>query len=124
MKTMNRITVKDYKPDGFVKKYQELVSKEMIPYQYRVLSNQEPNVEKSNVIANFENAGKAIRGEEHEDFYGMVFQDSDAGKFIEAAAYSLATFPNKELEAKIDEFIDLIEAAQEEEKYEASETEN
>ncbi|MBE6896543.1 MAG: glycoside hydrolase family 127 protein [Ruminococcaceae bacterium] len=117
MKTMNRITVKDYKPDGFVKKYQELVSKEMIPYQYRVLSNQEPNVEKSNVIANFENAGKAIRGEEHEDFYGMVFQDSDAGKFIEAAAYSLATFPNKELEAKIDEFIDLIEAAQEEDGY-------
>lgn len=117
MKKMNRITVTAYKPDGFVKKYQELVSKEMIPYQHRVLSNQEPNVEKSNVINNFINAGKALRGEEHEDFYGMVFQDSDAGKFIEAAAYSLATFPNKELEDKIDEFIDFIEAAQEKDGY-------
>lgn len=117
MKKMDRITITAYKPSGFVKKYQELVHDIMIPYQYRVLSNQEPNVSKSNVIENFKNAAKALRGEEHDSFYGMVFQDSDAGKFIEAAAYSLATFQDKELEKIIDEFIDIIAEAQDEDGY-------
>lgn len=40
------------------------------------------------------------RGEDTGDgFYGMVFQDSDAAKWIEAAAYSLALMPDKKLEA-------------------------
>ncbi|MBO5299017.1 MAG: glycoside hydrolase family 127 protein, partial [Clostridia bacterium] len=117
MKKMDRITITAYKPSGFVKKYQELIHDIMIPYQYRVLSNQEPNVSKSNVIENFKNAAKALRGEKHDSFYGMVFQDSDAGKFIEAAAYSLATFQDKELEKIIDEFIDIIAEAQDDDGY-------
>lgn len=37
------------------------------------------------MIANFVNAGKALRGEDIGDgFYGMVFQDSDAAKWLEA----------------------------------------
>ena len=35
------------------------------------------------------------------------FWDSDVAKWMEAAAYSLATHPDKKLEAKLDEIIEL-----------------
>lgn len=50
-------------------------------------------------------------------FYGMVFQDSDAAKWIEAAAYSLALFPDKELEKTVDELINIIADAQDTDGY-------
>ena len=60
-----------------------------------------------------ENAAKALHGEDVGDgFYGMVFQDSDAAKWIEAAAYSLALYPDDKLSATVDELIDKIAAAQ------------
>ena len=66
------------------------------------------------VVKNFENAAKALRGEDVGDgFYGMVFQDSDAAKWIEAAAYSLALYPDEKLSETVDELIDKIAAAQE-----------
>ena len=43
--------------------------------------------------------------------------DSDNAKFIEAAAYSIANDPDPELEAKVDEIIDLFEKAQGEDGY-------
>lgn len=43
--------------------------------------------------------------------------DSDNAKFIEAAAYSIALYPDPELEKKIDEIVDLFEAAQGEDGY-------
>ena len=46
-----------------------------------------------------------------------IFWDSDAGKWIEAAAYSLATTPNAALEAQVDGLIDLIEQAQQPDGY-------
>jgi len=45
------------------------------------------------------------------------FWDSDVAKWIEAAAYSLATHPDAELEAHVDEVIDMIEAAQQPDGY-------
>ncbi len=45
------------------------------------------------------------------------FWDSDFGKWIEAAAYSLAIYPDPELEAKVDEVIEWIAAAQLEDGY-------
>ncbi|MBQ5333657.1 MAG: glycoside hydrolase family 127 protein [Oscillospiraceae bacterium] len=117
MKTMERISPKAYRSDGFAGKYQELVRKEMIPYQYRVLRDEADNTERSGVFSNYINAGKALRGEKAEPFYGMVFQDSDAAKWIEAAAYSLAAVPDSELERETDELIDLIAAAQDEDGY-------
>lgn len=118
MKTQNRIPVSAYRPDGFMGRYTELVRREMIPYQYRVLCDEAEDAEKSHVKANFINAGRALRGEDTGDgFYGMVFQDSDAAKWIEAAAYSLALHPDKELEEKADGLIALIAAAQDEDGY-------
>lgn len=117
MKTMQQIPAKAYHSSGFMGNYQELVRKEMIPYQYRVLRDEAGNTEKSGVFDNFINAGKALRGEPAEPFYGMVFQDSDAGKWLEAAAYSLAAHPDKQLEQQCDELISLIAAAQDEDGY-------
>ncbi len=117
MKTMQQIPAKAYHSSGFMGNYQELVRKEMIPYQYRVLRDEAGNTEKSGVFDNFINAGRALRGEPAQPFYGMVFQDSDAGKWLEAAAYSLAAHPDKQLEQQCDELIALIAAAQDEDGY-------
>lgn len=118
MKTMQRIPVSAYRSEGFMGKYMELVRREMIPYQYSVLNDKAQDAEKSHVVANFVNAGKVLRGEDKGDgFFGMVFQDSDAAKWIEAAAYSLASVPDSELEGKADELIDLIAAAQDSDGY-------
>ncbi len=118
MKKTQGIPVRSYHSSGFVGRYQELVRREMIPYQYRVLRDEAENTEKSHVFANFINAGRALRGEDTGDgFYGMVFQDSDAAKWIEAAAYSLASEPDSQLEAEVDGLIDLIAAAQDSDGY-------
>ena len=47
----------------------------------------------------------------------MLFQDSDVGKWIEAASYSLVTHPDAMLEKKIDDLIELIGRAQEPDGY-------
>ena len=98
---------------GFWKNYQEIVREKMIPYQWAVLNDEMDGVKPSHVIANFEIA--AGRREGHHD--GMVFQDSDLYKWIEAAAYSLKNDPDSELEKKVDWAIDLIEEAQLEDGY-------
>lgn len=119
MKKQKQLDVKNYKSkEGFVYRYQKLVKDTVVPYQYAVLNDAVEGVAKSHVIANFENAAKAVRGEDVGDgFYGMVFQDSDAAKWIEAAAYSLVIFPDEDLEKKVDELILKIEAAQDADGY-------
>lgn len=118
MITQKNIKVTGYKSDGFIGKYQKLIRDTVIPYQYSVLCDKAPDTEKSHVVKNFENAAKALRGEDVGDgFYGMVFQDSDAAKWIEAAAYSLALYPDETLTETVDELIDKIAAAQDEDGY-------
>lgn len=118
MITQENIKVTAYKSDGFIGKYQKLIRDTVIPYQYSVLCDEAPDTEKSHVVKNFENAAKALHGEDVGDgFYGMVFQDSDAAKWIEAAAYSLALYPDDQLSATVDELIDKIAAAQDEDGY-------
>ena len=46
-----------------------------------------------------------------------IFWDSDAGKWIEATAYSLITSPNPEFEKQVDEVVELIEGAQQPDGY-------
>lgn len=118
MKAQKQISQKAYMSEGFIGKYQKLVRDTVIPYQYAVLNDKADGAEKSHVVQNFINAGKALCGEDAGDgFYGMVFQDSDAGKWIEAAAYSLHNFPDPELEKNVDELIEIIAAAQDEDGY-------
>lgn len=119
MKTNHQISQKSYHPgNGFVGSYQQLVKDTVIPYQYQVLCDQVEGAEKSHVVQNFINAGKVLRKEAVTDgFYGMVFQDSDAAKWLEAVAYSLTLFPDKELEETADELIAQIAAAQDSDGY-------
>ncbi len=46
-----------------------------------------------------------------------ILWDSDAGKWIEAAAYTLATDPDPEVEAWVDEMVDLFEKGQQPDGY-------
>ncbi len=119
MRVQRKICSKAYTPgSGFIGKYQKLIKETVIPYQYNVLCDNVEGAEKSHVRQNFINAGKALRGEDVGDgFYGMVFQDSDAAKWIEAAAYSLAVYPDAELEHVVDDLIAVIAEAQDEDGY-------
>ncbi len=118
MKIQQRITSTAYKSSGFVGKYQQLVKNVVVPYQYSVLCDETPDAAKSHVVQNFINAANVIKnGDKGDGFYGEVFQDSDAAKWIEAAAYSLADFPDPELEKTVDSLIEKIAAAQEEDGY-------
>jgi len=118
MKTQNQISVTSYRSSGFIEKYQNIVSNTVIPYQYSVLWDKAEGAEKSHVAKNFINAAKVLHGEDVGDgFYGMVFQDSDAYKWLEAAAYSLALRRDDELERYADELISLIAAAQDSDGY-------
>ena len=105
--------------NGFIYKFQKLIKEVVIPYQYSVLEDSaEGNTEKSHVIKNFINAGNVLAGKgEGDGFYGMVFQDSDAAKWLEAVAYSLAIFPDSKLENTADQFIDIIAKAQDSDGY-------
>ncbi len=118
MKTQQRIAASAYKSEGFVGKYQKLIKEVVVPYQHSILSDRIPDAAKSHVIQNFINAANALKGEDVGDgFYGEVFQDSDAGKWIEAAAYSLSVFPDIELEKTVDFLIEKIAAAQDDDGY-------
>lgn len=116
---MKQLSSKSFHADnGFIGSYMRLIKNEVVPYQYKVLCDDAEGAEKSHVVQNFINAGKALRGESVGDgFYGMVFQDSDAAKWLEAAAYSLTAFPDSALEATADRLIDIIAAAQDEDGY-------
>lgn len=118
MKKQHQTNIRAYKSGGFIGKYQQLIRDVVIPYQYSVLCDKAPDTEKSHVIQNFINAGKVLRGEDAKDgFYGMVFQDSDAAKWLEAVSYSLSLFPDPELEETADNLIDFIAKAQDADGY-------
>ncbi|MBQ7849768.1 MAG: glycoside hydrolase family 127 protein [Clostridia bacterium] len=84
-----------------------------IPYMEKILRDEVPGAEKSHAISNFRMAA----GEETGEFYGMVFQDSDVAKWLEAAAYSLALKPDPELEARVDDVVALIGRCQQPDGY-------
>ena len=64
-------------------------------------------------IRNFEKVARN-QGEKHE---GIFYDDSDVFKALEAMAYSLQTHPSKTMEAKCDQWIDKIAAAQQPDGY-------
>ncbi|MHC4159210.1 MAG: glycoside hydrolase family 127 protein [Planctomycetota bacterium] len=78
-----------------------------IPYDFR-------KCEETGRIANFDVAAGRIEGK----FRGHFgFNDSDVFKVIEGASYSLALYPDAELEKYLDELIGKIAAAQMEDGY-------
>ena len=121
MKELRQIKI----TDPFWNKYIDLVRQDMLPYQWRVLNDQEDIIiekerdadyipsKKSHAIENF----KIAAGQSQGEHYGMVFQDSDVYKWLEAAAYALGQKKDAELQALTDNVIDLIAAAQEKDGY-------
>ena len=106
--------------DGLLYRQAKLVCENIVPYQEKVLNDAVEGASPSHAIDNFKNAAylnKHGKKADNGEFYGMVFQDSDVAKWIEAAAYSLQIKPDKELEQRIDEICDIISGAQEPDGY-------
>ncbi|NLO85151.1 MAG: glycoside hydrolase family 127 protein [Clostridiales bacterium] len=99
--------------DSFWSARQQLITDVTVPYMEKILRDEVDGAEKSHAIHNFKMAAGDIQGE----FYGMVFQDSDVYKWLEAVAYSLAVKPDQALETRADEMIDLIARAQQPDGY-------
>ena len=94
--------------DGMLAKIQKNVGAKMLPFQWRALNDEIPDIEKSHCIENF----RIAAGESKGQYYGMVFQDSDLAKWLEAVAYQLALGGCGELQEKAEEAIDLVVRAQ------------
>lgn len=130
--------------DAFWHREQELVRREVIPYQWEALNDRIPDAAPSYCMHNFRAAGRMMqekrkkgsayiapsytfrgfetlpedpKNPEPDKFYGFVFQDSDFSKWIEAVGYSLTQHPDAQLEQTADEAIDLVCAAQLENGY-------
>ncbi|MDI9520283.1 MAG: glycoside hydrolase family 127 protein [Bacillota bacterium] len=99
--------------EGFWQRFVKLVQEDVIPYQWEILNDLVPGAEPSHAIKNFKMAAGEMDGE----FYGMVFQDSDVAKWLEAVAYSLEAKKDEKLETLADEVIDLIARAQQDDGY-------
>ena len=99
--------------DGFWNQRIQLVQNKVIPYQWKALNDQIPDVKKSHAIENFRIAAGIVDSK----FYGKVFQDSDLAKWLEAVSYILEYKKNPELENIADEVIDLIVNAQQSDGY-------
>lgn len=99
--------------DAFWSPRQELVLGTILPYQEKILNDAIEGVAKSHALENFRIAAGLKEGR----FYGMVFQDSDVAKWLEAAAYALITKPDEELEKRVDDMIDIIGKAQQPDGY-------
>ncbi|MCL2865838.1 MAG: glycoside hydrolase family 127 protein [Lachnospiraceae bacterium] len=93
--------------------YVEQIRKKVIPYQWDVLNDRVEDAKLSHCIKNFEIAA----GKRDGAFYGMVFQDSDLYKWLESVAYTLAVYPDADLERLADDVIALIKAAQQADGY-------
>jgi DUF1680 family protein len=114
MKTISTPRIGDFHPaGGFWKRVTDLVQNEVIPYQWDMLNDRVPGAVPSHCVKNF----RIAAGESDGEYYGMVFQDSDLAKWLEAAAYSLSARRDPELEKTTDEVIRLIEKAQQPDGY-------
>jgi len=99
--------------DSYWNRFTKLIPEKVIPYQWDVLNDCQSGAPPSHCLKNF----RIAAGDEEGRQQGMLFQDSDAAKWLEAVAYSLAVHPDPELEKNADDVIDLIGRAQEEDGY-------
>ena len=99
--------------DAFWSARQNTIIDVTIPYMEEVLNDRIEGIDRSHAIENF----RAAAGESKEAFYGMVFQDSDVYKWIEATAYALMVRPDAALEKRLDDVIALLGRAQQPDGY-------
>lgn len=106
---VNRVRI----TDAFWSPRQRLMTDVTIPYMEKILRDEVAGAEKSNAITNFQMAA----GDRSGEFYGMVFQDSDVYKWLEAAAYSMGIKKDAAFEKRVDEIVALIGRCQQDDGY-------
>jgi Uncharacterized protein conserved in bacteria len=106
---LNKVRIED----SFWSEYIRLVRDVVVPYQWEALNDRVPEAEPSYAIRNL----KIAAGDESGEFGGMVFQDSDVSKWLEAVGYLLASGPDPDLEEVADGVVDLIGRAQQPDGY-------
>jgi len=99
--------------DPLFGRYADMVAEKLVPYQWEVLNDRLPEVEKSYCVENF----RVAAGESQEKRRGVVFCDTDAYKWLETLAFCLASGRAKQYESTADDLIDLIGRAQEPDGY-------
>jgi DUF1680 family protein len=92
--------------DGFWEPRRKINREVTLPSQFE-------HIEKTGRLDNFRRAAGKMDG----SFQGIYFNDSDVYKWLEGAAWSLATDPDPELEKLVDAAITEIESAQEPDGY-------
>ena len=99
--------------DKFWDKLIDNATEHVIPYQWRVLNDNEPDATPSHAIRNF----RIAAGLEEGEFQGYQFQDSDLAKWMEAASFSLMYKDSEETRKELKEAIELIGKAQQPDGY-------
>ncbi|NLK10003.1 MAG: glycoside hydrolase family 127 protein, partial [Staphylococcus equorum] len=108
------LNLKDIKiTDSLFGSYLKLVNEKMIPYQWDILNDRVKDAIPTHCIDNFRIAAGEMKGE----ISGVVFQDTDLYKWIEAVAYSIWNGSDNKFEKTVDEVIDLIGRAQQQDGY-------
>lgn len=105
----NKLTpcsISSVKIKGFMSDYLETMLKVTIPSQYELL-------ESTGRIDNF----RIASGKKEGSFGGLVFNDSDVYKWLEAASYALLFTNDDDLKEKIDKTIKEVKDAQEDDGY-------
>ncbi len=91
----------------------DLVRTVVLPYQWEILNDRVEGAEKSFCVRNF----LAAAGDLSAPHGGIVFQDSDLYKWLEAVSYTLVIRRDENLEKLAEEAIDLIVRAQQADGY-------
>ncbi|SFL55653.1 hypothetical protein SAMN03159341_107118 [Paenibacillus sp. 1_12] len=107
--SLKQVTIKD----SFWSTRERNVAETVVPYQWDALNDAIPGAEPSHTIDNF----RIAAGDTEGDYYGMVFQDSDLGKWLETVGFVLSQKSNRQLEKIADEVIDLLGRAQQRDGY-------
>ena len=93
--------------------YVGMIAETVLPYQWDILNDRIEGAERSHCLENF----RIAAGETQGKFYGIVFQDTDAYKWLEAVAYSIESGRGEAFIEIADEVIALISRAQQPDGY-------
>lgn len=112
---------------SFWRRYVDLVTEQVLPYQWSVLNGERdvalPPDPGGNPVDEYDTRNHAMRnlrvaaGDMDAPFHGMLFQDSDVYKWLEAVAYALQRRDDPELRRLADEVVDVIARAQRQDGY-------
>lgn len=93
--------------------YVDMIADTVLPYQWDIFNDRIDGAPKSHCLDNFRIAAGDLQGA----FYGVVFQDSDAYKWLEAVSYCIESGQGEKFSVLADEVIDLIVRAQQSDGY-------